>query len=87
MKGAKMRTKQRNFAIAFVGFIMAIAMVLGFSSISNTPVNAIASSSETPIIEMVPGAQARKTEGTQEHQSLDGYLHLRLQKAHFLLTG
>ena len=54
-----MRTKQRNFAIAFISFIMAIAMVFGISSLTEKPVSAVASSSGTPSITMVSGAQAR----------------------------
>ena len=52
-----MRTKQRNFAMAFLGFIMAIAMVLGYTSLSAKSVQA--ASTGTPTLTMVNGAQVR----------------------------
>ena len=52
-----MRTKQRNFAMAFLGFILAIAMVLGYTSLSAKTVDA--ASTGTPTVTMVNGAQVR----------------------------
>ena len=56
-----MRTKQRNFAIAIVGFIMSIAMVLGFISLTAKPVQA--ASADAPTLIMVSGAQTRYNAG------------------------
>ena len=52
-----MRTKQRNFAMALLGFILAIAMVLGYTSLSAKTVNAAPTG--TPTLTMVNGAQVR----------------------------